>query len=415
MKKLVKQLIFVCLLATFSATWAQGASLRLNSPFYTGLKNKFQHSSYITSDPGNNRFYVMLFFAPDSQKYGDVGFWESVWNEVVSPTDEKIYALSLYLYHMYVTSAAYGAATAPKKLNTNYLGVTDGLDHIRIGFDANKAEAFYESNKKEIKEQLAEFFKNISLKNLGLQATYNVNDAKNDAVEKAFLQTLKNSQVAKKNYYLFPAYSKVGNTLSAKEKARQQQWMNQGLADINGLVYLYSHVQGGDYIAGKTRTDKSYYCRPAQDECAACTYYTCRRICQEAEKAKKKFNQFRIYTLEARPKTGKTLFSSERNKKQFTLANGTVANDWGYHRATLVVYRNSSGFSVAVIDKFLFKHPVALNEWLQRFNQAETRLSIKLFMRSKEVEKSIAAPERQHGNTFTVHGTDYQLLKPSDQ
>lgn len=414
MKKLLKQLFFVCLLATFGATWAQGASLRLNSPFYTGLKNKFQHSSYITSDPGNNRFYVMLFFAPDSQKYGDVGFWESVWNEVVSPTDEKIYALSLYLYHMYVTSAAYGVATAPKKLNTNYLGVTDGLDYIRIGFDANEAESFYESNKEEIKKQLAKFFKNISLKKLGLQATYNVNDAKNDAVEKAFLQTLKNSQVAEKNYYLFSAYSKVGNSLSAKEKARQQQWMNQGLKDINGLVCLYSHVQGGDYIAGKTRTDKSCYCRPAQDECAACTYYTCRRICQEAEKAEKQFNQFRLYTLEARPKTGRTLFSSGRNKKQFALANGTVAKDWGYHRATLVVYRNSSGFSVAVIDKFLFKHPVPLNEWLKRFDSCSTRLSIKLFMRNESVEENVVKPDHRKGNTVTVHGRNYQLLTSSN-
>ena len=108
------------------------------------------------------------------------------------------------------------------------------------------------------------------------------------------------------------------------------------------------------------------------------------------------------------------MFSSGRNKKQFALANGTVAKDWGYHRATLVVYRNSSGFSVAVIDKFLFKHPVPLNEWLKRFDSSSTRLSIRLFMRSKEVEKSIAAPERQQGNTVTVHGRNYQLLTSSN-
>lgn len=400
MKKLLKQLIFVCLIAAFGATWAQGASLRLNSPFYTELKNKFQSSSYITSDPGTNRFHVMLFYMPNSNEYQDSGAKVS-----------KVNAVALYLYHMYVTSAAYNFNAAPGKLTTNYIGVTDGLDHIKSKFDVSEVDDFYNSNKQEIKKVLASFFQNVSLKNLGLQVAYNTRDAKNDAVEKAFLQTLKNSNTFKGVQYLFPKYHKTGKSISAEVKALQQKWMNQALAEIKDKIALYEQNMGVDVVAGKYVTDMHYYYRPAQDECAVCTYYTCRRICQEVDKTKAQFGQVRIYTVEARPKTGGTLLSSERNKKQFTLANGSVAKDWGYHQATLVVYsKKGSRVAVGVIDKFLFKEPVSLDTWAKRFDQPSTRLSIKLFMRNKSVEKNVAKPEGYQGSSARVRGRSYQRL-----
>lgn len=323
----------------------------------------------------------------------------------IGKTDREAHCTAVYLFNMYVSTAAYGE-DVPSRLTTDYLGVLDSLGSCRTLYKAADAEKFYEENKQEIKKEMVPFFNYI-------HAAYNPEDPANDRRELAFMRLLARTPW----YRSRPAYyaslaSRLKGSVSKTDARFVEEQLRRSLAQNRNKVVTFERasVRGEDLdrkIGIKSsNVERTYRC--VNDECEYCSYEMGKLVCRtEAASSGRSRSPMRVYKITASPLLpGNPLRPAQGTR--FTLASGETAPKWNYHTAILVVMKNSGQYVALVADKFLAgAEPVPLNRWLQAFYPADTMFSILPFERSQEVEDAIKMVESRQGNNIKAEGLVY--------
>ena len=378
---------------------------RLSSPFYARLKQKMAGSVFAQKNPGLNRLAWMRYYPVSSKVFSEVGTWEriSYWFD----SSDIVSAVAGYLYQMYISSAVYGKAVAPARLDENYFGVLDTFEHMRDRFDARNGVEFYRKHKKDIKARLANYFRQAHL------PAYDENDTKNDLVEEAFLNTLKNSaaQNGRAGFALAPA--KWTGNIPAQEKDRFNKYMQASLQELSRQVVLYEENAASldvlDKTAGRYASgSKEYLYRPASEECAACTYDSCRKICRAVagQTGARSDSSLRLYRITMRSQKGRYV-TAANGTDRFVSPDGKKYPQWEYHAAALAVSQKNGQFVPVVIDKFLFKEPVEFAAWLKKFDPKTTVMYLTPFRLSEADEKRLVRPDSRKGKTIVKNGRTY--------
>ncbi len=402
MKSIKRFFIFVCTLGLLGVS---AQAQRLSSPFYTQLKQKMAGSVFAQKNPGLNRLAWMRYYPVSTQVFDEVGTWERMtyWFD----SSDIISAMAGYLYQMYISASVYGAAQAPARLHANYVGALDAFEHMRDRFNVQDSLDFYRSHKKEIKARLADYFRQAHL------PKYNVDDLKNDYVETAFLNTLKNSAGKNGRAGFVLARAKWTASVPGTEKNFFKKYMQASLQELSRQVVLYEENAPSLDVLDKTAgrynsSSKQYLYRPATDECAACTYDSCRKICRAVvgRKNTRSTSTLRLYEITMRSQKGEYLVSAD-GKNNFVSPDGQKYPKWQYHAAALAVIRRGGQFVPVVIDKFLFTEPVEFSTWLKKFDSKTTVMYLKPFRLREADEKRLVRPDSRKGKNIVKNGRTY--------
>ena len=402
MKKL-KQ--FFILSGTLGLLGVSAQAQRLTSPFYTQLKSKMAGSVFAQKNPGLNRLAWMRYYPVSNRVVEPVGTWERIgyWFD----SSDIVSAMAGYLYQMYISAAVYGETQAPAHLDENYFGALDTFEHMRDSFNVQDSLSFYNSHKKEIKARLANYFSQARL------PKYNADDLKNDYVEAAFLNTLKNSAGKTGRAGCTLARAKWTASIPAEDKAFFKKYMQASLQELSRQVVLYEDIAPNlevlDKTAGRYNSSaKQYSYRPATDECAACTYASCRKICRAVvtQVNGRSNSNLRLYEVTMRSQKNRYLTAAD-GKMNFVSPDGQKYPQWEYHAATLAVSRRSGQFVPVVIDKFLFKEPVEFSAWLKKFDTKTTVMYLTPFRLRETDEKRIVSPDSRQGKNIVKDGRTY--------
>lgn len=387
----------ILLLILFLCGVLGGGKASAEAPFFARLKSQLGGSAYLKKNPGMNRLTWMRLYFPSTSVAERKGFWTRLY-ESFSAADKQR-ALAFYLFQMYVSSAAYGGEI-PARLDINYLGVLDALERVDARFDLRKAETFYQKNKPEIKQWLAQFFHRSGL------PAYDPKDPKNDATERGFLRALAASTYGEERAGYSLARPRWKTTFTKGDWALLNKVRANAQKDISQKVVLYEESDLGLYTAGHG-SSTGYLYRPAAKECAACTYLTCGRVCQMAKaKPSDGLSTARLYQLQVRSKSG--MFVQPLQGDYFVSPDGKEYPDWYYHEAVLIVLHRGGRFVPAVLDPFLADKPISLEAWLDFFAPADTLLYAYPFQRWNDTEERLVRPDERAHNTVRKNGHTYE-------
>lgn len=396
---------FFILLGALGLLNVSAQAQRLSSPFYTQLKNKMAGSVFAQKNPGLNRLAWMRYYPVSNQVFEAPDTWERIgyWFD----SSDIVSAMAGYLYQMYISAAVYGRVETPARLDENYFGVLDAFEHMRDSFKAQNSVSFYRKHKKEIKARLANYFRQARL------PKYDPADPKNDFVEEAFLSTLQNSSNKQGRAGLALGKAKWTATLPAQDKTFFKKYMQASLQELSRQVVLYDELAPNlevlDKTAGRYNSSaKQYSYRPATDECAACTYASCRNICRAVvtQVNSRSTSDLRLYEIIMRPQGGDSLLAAG-GKANFISPDGKKYPQWDYHAAALAVSHHDGQFVPVVIDKFLFKEPVEFSTWLKKFDAKTTVMYLKPFRLREADEKRLVRPDSRQGKNIVKDGRTY--------
>ncbi len=396
----LKRFLWIAFLSVSCALSASAQARPVS--FFKKLSAQISGSSVLRENPGMNRLRWMRFYFPTMSVSERNGFWEQVYKSLSQADRQR--ALAVYLYQMYISSAAYGGEI-PSQLTVNYLGVLNSLERLEVSFDLRKSLSFYEKNKKEIKQWLARFFKEAQL------PAYQPENPQNDVWERAFLKTLQNSvMIAGRVGYVLDS-PRWQATLSEQDKIWLLRIQQQVKENAREKVVLYEEVflQSGmlDKASGHfSRRVKKYLYRPAYQECAACSYLTCTQVCKQLQRTSlKDWGNMQLYQLQMYPKAGGVLKSE--NGAYFSAPGGRIYPEWRYHEAVLVILNHHGRYIPVVLDKFLSAEPIAFSEWLTKFNQQETLLYAYPFKRWSDTEERLVRPDQTENGRIVKNGRFY--------
>uniref|UniRef100_UPI003D11BA20 protein-glutamine glutaminase family protein n=1 Tax=Candidatus Avelusimicrobium fimicolum TaxID=3416216 RepID=UPI003D11BA20 len=241
----------------------------------------------------------------------------------------------------------------------------------------------------------------------------NVDDLKNDYVETAFLNTLKNSAGKNGRAGFVLARAKWTASVPGTEKNFLKKYMQASLQELSRQVVLYEENAPSLDVLDKTAgrynsSSKQYLYRPATDECAACTYDSCRKICRAVvgRKNTRSTSTLRLYEITMRSQKGEYLVSAD-GKNNFVSPDGQKYPKWQYHAAALAVIRRGGQFVPVVIDKFLFTEPVEFSAWLKKFDSKTTVMYLKPFRLREADEKRLVRPDSRKGKNIVKNGRTY--------
>ena len=189
--------------------------------------------------------------------------------------------------------------------------------------------------------------------------------------------------------------------------------MQASLQELSRQVVLYEENAPSLDVLDKTAgrynsSSKQYLYRPATDECAACTYDSCRKICRAVvgRKNTRSTSTLRLYEITMRSQKGEYLVSAD-GKNNFVSPDGQKYPKWQYHAAALAVIRRGGQFVPVVIDKFLFTEPVEFSAWLKKFDSKTTVMYLKPFRLREADEKRLVRPDSRKGKNIVKNGRTY--------
>ena len=330
------------------------------------------------------RFSFTRFYFPNNKIAQEPGFWAKFEG---CDTDTLVYAYAIYLYNMYVSTAAY-REDMPAALTVDYVGALDGFSKCANGFDVTEASSFYTKHRKEIQTILKDFFAKRSLPAYALQ------DSANERREKAFLNILAHSFSLEKKY---PTYKASNNTrlqgrMKESEISLLKNFLQRALAKGSRKVISYEQRQvlgpQLDTPIAHMRVKTHTICRSANEECAACNYLLGKEMCADISAKHRNWGLVRLYRVTARPLRGELKTASGTSR--FTLANGTKAVPWSYHTAMLVILNLDGEYAPYIVDKFLAGiEPMAPQKWFSKFSLPQTVFMIEPFQRNEVAEQRI--------------------------
>lgn len=331
------------------------------------------------------------------------GLWDITWGWISGSQEEKeTEALAGYLFNMYVFSAAQGYV--PQKLDLNFTGVLDPLENIEGGYETKEIRDLYFDEKEKVKNYLARLFKN----KLGL--VYHLQNKQNDQREEEFLRVLANSSFSSKK-----AHYVKGNTPFARQEAEEvKKALQTSFANCmdGASICTYEQIDVFDMMDRKSGTArKDYYYRPASQECDACAYTFCKTACLRPQQDYAGWKMDALYRIYARPVQKEFLTPSSGT--HFLSVNGQKYAPWNYHAAALFRLKKEGQYTLMVQDTFLFKDPVPLAVWAEKFAEAQTYFDALPFQRKERTEKQfIRLPADQmdalrQGKSVKVNGITY--------
>ena len=369
--------IFLFLVAP---SFADEQTTPARTSFSQQLERAIQANSYVQQNPGMGRLAFMRFYFPINTVKQEPGFWQMTGN---CDTNTLIRAQAIYLYNMYISTAAY-RVDVPQILTVDYLGALDGFSQCANGFEIKNSVSFYQKHRVEIKKLLQKFF--AVYKSL---PAYQVNNNQNDMREKAFLNLLSNTFAFSKR---FPVY-RASRTTRLTGSSNQQdvgilkQLLQRSLAKGRNKTITFEERAFEDGPRGP-RTKITKTCRPVNEECAACSYMFGKEVCAEIAATHRNWGFMRMYRVEAKPKD--FYLKTAAGSQQFTLANGKKAPNWAYHVATLVIMNLDGKYTPYMVDNLLGgSNPMTPNAWFQKFSLADTYFNIKPFQRLEVSEKRL--------------------------
>lgn len=389
---------FVCLCAV--SVWAEGS---FRTPFSNALERLIRNKASVAGNPGMGRLVFMRYYPPSDKMPEEDGFFVKLFG--IGKTDREAHCTAVYLFNMYVSTAAYGE-DVPSRLTTDYLGVLDSLGSCRTLYKAADAEKFYEENKQEIKKEMVPFFNYI-------HAAYNPEEPANDRRELAFMRLLARTPW----YRSRPAYyaslaSRLKGSVSKTDARFVEEQLRRSLAQNRNKVVTFERasVRGEDLDSKigvkSSHVERTYRC--VNDECEYCGYEMGKLICRTARKAPSGGREYmRVYKITAAPlQAGNSLRPARGNR--FKLASGAAAAKWNYHTATLLVIKHNGTYAPVVADPFLAGgKTVSLNEWMKAFSLSNTMFYVVPFERSQEVEDAIKTVESRQGSSVRADGQTY--------
>ncbi len=361
---------------------AKEAGECLRTPFSSLLEQQIQKKELVRQNPGMGRLPFMRFYFPNNNVQEKPGFWDRFEG---CDTDVLIRAYAIYLYNMYISAAAY-QEDIPSALTVDYLGVLDGFSRCANGFHAEKSVSFYRKHRPEIQAILKQFFAQHHL------PVYQENNSVNEKRDEAFLNVLeKTFKVGGKN----PAYRVLGKTRlegtpSEEDRVLLENLLKRSLAiGNNQVIYFEQREAFGPELDTplahrEARTQTT--CRQVNDECAACSYFFGREMCQTIASKHRNWGFSRLYQITARPM--KSGLKSSSGTDYFILANGQRSEAWDYHTATLVILNLDGKYTPYIVDKFLAgQKPISPNAWFKKFATSQTAFVITPYQRKKEIEE----------------------------
>ncbi len=383
MKKYYYLLLGVFLLSSGSL-FAEGQSTELHTPFSKKLEAAVQKNTQVQQNPGVGRLGFMRFYFPNNTVEQEPGFWARFQG---CSDDTLVRAQAIYLYNMYVSTAAY-KEDIPSSLTVNYVGVLDGFSKCARGFDVKDSVSFYKKHRTEIKSLLKQFFARRGL------PAYQPNDIQNDVREKAFLNLLANTLALEGRFPVYRATKNVrlNGPFNQQDVALLRQFLQRALAVGRNKVISFENRQifgpQIDTPIAHMKAKNTVTCHPVNEECAACSYVLGREMCAEISAKHRNWGLMRIYRVVAQPLNGVLKTASGENR--FTLADGKKAEPWGYHVATLVIMNLDGKYTPYVVDKFLAgSGPISPAAWFQKFSTRGTIFRIMPFQRNASSENLI--------------------------
>lgn len=381
--RLLKNLLFsVFLLLPCGYLQAEESAVSFHTPFSKKLENQMQKNGQVRANPGMGRFAFMRFYFPTNTVREEPGVWAKLKG---CETDTLVRAQAIYLFNMYVSTAAY-KEDVPGSLTVDYVGVLDGFHRCANGFAVKDAVSFYQKHQREIQALLKQFFDRRGL------SGYEMNRLDNQAREKAFLKVLVNSVVADKKYpgYRASGASRLTGANNGVEVNILKDFLQRALRNgSNKFVFFEQREVFGpefDTPIAHQKVQTHTICRGANEECAACSYLLGREMCAEITAKHRNWGLMRIYRITAKPMRG-GLKAADRSG-HFTLANGKKSVPWDYHVATLVLMNLDGKYTPYVIDKFLAGfNPISPNAWFSKFALSETFFLITPFERTEQMEE----------------------------
>lgn len=360
------------------------------TPFSNELEKALSAQEGVSGAPGTERIYFMRFYRPAAQPLR---------GKVHAEKAEHIRQMAVYLFNMYVSTAAY-RMDVPSRLTLNQVGV---LDSFSFGekFKYSKASSFYLQNKKEIKNALAGFFGKSPY------PAYNAEDPENDGRELAFARLLEKApQVNGYPGYYMAAANTIKGEASSQDKAQVAAWLAAAREEGKNKVITYAtntvSLEDFDNKFARRSNVMQYTYRCVNDECEYCGYLFGKRICRPAQE--NAFKNWHFYTITARPVSGNYLTPAAGSR--FKLADGSSAARWQYHTASLIMAWRNGRYAVLVADSFLAgEQPVSLEKWLSYFKPGSAQFAVMPFYRNQTVENALKTPEKRTGRNVVVGGT----------
>jgi hypothetical protein len=387
MKKLIisLSLFFICCAPVFTAQ---------NSPFIITIKDYMAKNKAVSrnADLLSLRYAYMITDTPTNNYQAEPSIWDTV-SSFFSGKDQKIKSLAAYLYNVYVSVGANGILSAQPSLNFDYIGVTDPLIHLLGTHKQGDLLKFYKENKAAIKDEI----ENLMKDRLGL-LTYDPGETATDALEESFITVLLGSVAQKKHY----GYAILRAQLRGNDDTRQieesllrdlKKVQTQSANENINKVVTYKYIDpmqaldnAGSFARKSSSSAQKITYRYVNEECFYCAYAFCREICSTLWSEYANWQIFKIYMINAYPKTAGKLPPAEGT--HFMLKDGRQ-KQWDYHTATLLMLRKDGLIKSVVVDDFLLEGPSSLQNWAGRFNADETIFNIIPFTRNRQMESNI--------------------------
>ena len=109
------------------------------TPFSDSLENRVRGLSPVLQNGGAGRLAFVLYFPPYDRMPEEVSFWDKLFG--TGEEQKQIYATAVYLFNMYISTAAYGE-DVPSRLTTDYMGALDAFGRIRTMYKTASAYLF---------------------------------------------------------------------------------------------------------------------------------------------------------------------------------------------------------------------------------------------------------------------------------
>ena len=380
------------------------AQTSYRTPFSAALEAQVAQQPGMQQNPGMSRLRLLRFYQPTNEVYQKPGLLR-YWLGGKERTREQETAVALYLFNMYISTAAY-REDMPQRLTLDYLGALDGFSKCDEMFDLKKMGDFYTRHRAAIQAQLADYFKR------GRLPEYEIYSVENEKRERGFLQLLATGP-SKGNWpgYVWTGATRLSSAAYRADKEKVGQMLQQSLTEGANKVVTYTVPQmqwenlDNPLATPKHGVDRLYRC--VNDECAYCSYWLGKNFCEQLAVSREGWKWVRLYKITAYPTAGEFLYPAQGDR--FALASGEKSSPWFYHTAILVVMNVNGRHVPLVADKFLAgEEPVLLEKWLQNFRTEKTYFTVEVFERNQTMEDAISEPSARRGEDVIVDGQVYR-------
>jgi len=300
------------------------------------------------------------------------------------PKTDMTYALSAYIYNMYMIYTGFEFKEYPKSLDLRFVGALDPINSrpaVLQELSKTNLKQFYKNNRGKIKTALAKIFSGMNL------IDYDVRNTGNDKIEQHFLMLLANSFSGSAFVYdAFPDsfsddFESIGHIAQLIREAETSYAPGSG---YEAVAYQHKSVDMTNIDVNHTRNmmTMDYTYRLTREECAASSYLNARHITESMLARNGQPELLKIRDIRVTPGNGKYLSLAAG----MLTAKGKKPKKWQYHHAILLTVANGSNAYNMVADTFFSDNPIPFYQWVGYFDKPSAlSFNVYPFMQVAEV------------------------------